>query len=125
MTNAGKTSGKRSFNPPPIISHAPQGFAGAPGPTDEELRRALFLANLALYVPLAVGFALLLLVQWIEHARCSGATDSTNETICSSDSSGSGGSGGSGGGGGGGGGASSARFGGFGAMGAGHGGGGG
>lgn len=122
MMNAGKTSGKRSFNPPPIISHAPQGFAGAPGPTEEELRRARFLV----LSPLAAGFLLLLLVLWIEHVRCSGATDSTNETACSSDSSsGSGGGGGGGSGGSGGGGGGAARFGGFGAVGAGHGGGGG
>lgn len=123
MTQADETSGKRGVNPPPIISHAPEGFAGPPGPTDEEQRRALFLANLALYVPLAVAFVLFLLIQWIDHARCSpgNATEPTNETTCSSDSSGSGG----GGGGSGGGGEGAVRFGGFGAVGAWHGGGGG
>lgn len=110
------TSGKRGVKPPPIISNAPEGFAGAPpGSAEEEQRRALYLAYLALYVPLAVAFVLFIVVQWIEQSRCA---DSTSETACSSDSSGSSGHGG------GGGGEGAARFGGFGAFGAGHGGGG-
>ena len=120
MTEADGTSGKRGVKPPPIISNAPEGFAGAPpGSTEEEQRRALYLAYLALCVPLAVAFVLFNVVQWIEHSRCA-RTDSTSETACSSDFSGSSGYGG----GGGGGGEGSARFGGFGAFGAGHGGGG-
>ena len=120
MTQAGGTPGKRSVNPPPIISHAPEGFAGAPGPTEDEQRRALYLA---FGLPLAVALVLLLVVQFIERARCvpADATDSTkaqNQTSCSSQSSG-------GHGGGGGGGEGAASFGGFGAAGAGHGGGGG
>lgn len=123
MTKAGETSGKRGVKPPPIISNAPEGFAGAPpGSTEEEQRRALYITYLALGVPVAVAFVLLVVIQWIEHARCApeGAMNSTSETACSSDSSGSSGYGG----GGGGGGEGSARFGGFGAFGAGHGGGG-
>ncbi|RNJ49045.1 hypothetical protein [Methylocystis hirsuta] len=122
MTEADGTSGKRGVKPPPIISNAPKGFAGAPpGSTEEEQRRALYRACLALGVPLAVAFVLLVVIQWIEHARCApeGAMNSTSETACSSDSSGS-----SSHGGGGGGGDGSARFGGFGGFGAGHGGGG-
>ncbi|QGM93475.1 hypothetical protein F7D13_05250 [Methylocystis rosea] len=119
MTEADGTSGKRGVKPPPIISNAPEGFAGAPpGSTDDEQRRALYIT---LYLPLAVAFLLFIVVQWIEQSRCA-RTDPTSETACSSDSSGSGHGGGSGGSGGGGEGA--ARFGGFGAFGAGHGGGG-
>ncbi|KAF0128082.1 MAG: hypothetical protein FD139_853 [Methylocystaceae bacterium] len=123
MTEADGTSGKRGVKPPPIISNAPEGFAGAPpGSTDDEQRQALYLGYLAIWVPLAVAFVLFIVVQWIEQSRCA-RTDASNETACSSDSSGSSGHGG-GSGGSGGGGEGAARFGGFGAFGAGHGGGG-
>ncbi|CCJ08225.1 hypothetical protein [Methylocystis sp. SC2] len=115
MTEADGTSGKRGVKPPPIISNAPEGFAGAPpGSSDAEQRQALYIA---LGAPLAAAFVLFIVVQWIEQSRCA---DSTSETACSSDSSGSSGHGG----GSGGGGEWAARFGGFGAFGAGHGGGG-
>ncbi|HEY8127033.1 MAG TPA: hypothetical protein VIF88_16600 [Methylocystis sp.] len=114
MTEADGASGKRGVKPPPIISNAPEGFAGPPpGSTDEEQRLALYIA---LCVPLAVAFVLFIVVQWIEQYRCA-QTDATSETACSSDSSGSFGHGG-------GGGEGAARFGGFGSFGAGHGGGG-
>jgi hypothetical protein len=117
MTEADETPGKRGLNPPPIISNAPEGFAGAPpGSTDEEQWLAFYIT---LFAPLAVAFVLFIVVQWIEQSRCA-QPDSTSETACSSDSSGSSGHGG----GGWGGGEGHASFGGFGAFGAGHGGGG-
>lgn len=118
MTQEDGSSGKRGLNPPPIISHAPKGFAGAPARSDAEQQRAVYLA---IGAPFAVAFLLLLLILWAEQVRCTSGdtTDSADETRCSSHSGSSGG-----GGGGGGGGEGRASFGGFGGFGGWHGGGG-
>ena len=128
MTERRKEFGKRGINPPPVVTHAPQGLRGGHEPHSERRMRTLAISVAAVG---ATAIGMLALTQGLQsldrNVACPRAPDGSdaNNSQCYYSHGSSGPHGGSGSGGGGYAGRSSASFGGFGGAGSAHGGGGG